>query len=71
MVLSRLTYALPVCSPAISKQCVIHLQCQHIWAVHIVKNLRKFDQVSTHRLSMEALIRYRTLYASCVCIKTV
>ena len=59
-------YALPVCSPAISKQCVIRLQCQHNWAVHIVKNLRKFDHVSTHRLSVEALICYHTLCAICV-----
>ena len=66
VVLWRLTYALPVCNPAISKQCVIRLQCQHNWAVHIVKNLKKFNHVSTHRLSVEALIRYRTLCASCV-----
>ena len=66
LVLSRLTYALPVWGPAISKQYLTRLQRQHNWAVHIVKNLKKFDHVSAHRtelgwLPVDALIRYRTL----------
>ena len=32
LVLSCLTYALPVQGPAISKQCLTHLQQQHNWA---------------------------------------
>ena len=66
LVLSRLTYALPVWGPAISKQCLTHLQPQHNWAVRIVKNLRKFDHVSAHRaalgwLPVDTLIRYHAL----------
>ena len=47
LVLSRLTYALPVWGSTISKQCLTHLQRQHNWAVRIVKNLRKFDHCRT------------------------
>ena len=66
LVLSRLTYALPVWGPAISKQCLGRLQRQHNWAVRIVRNLRKFDHVSAHRtglgwLPVDTLIRHRTL----------
>ena len=66
LVLSRLSYALPVWGPAISKQCLTRLQRQHNWAVRIVKNLKKSDYVSAHRtelgwLPVDALIRYRTL----------
>ena len=66
LVLSRLTYALPVWGPAISKQCLTRLQRQYNWAVHIVKNLKKFDHVSAHCtelgwLPVDALICYRTL----------
>ena len=39
LVLSCLTYALPVWGPAISKQYLTRLQCQHNWAVRIVRNL--------------------------------
>ena len=61
--LLRLTYALPVWGPAISKQCLTRLQRQHNWAVCIV---RKFDHVSARRtelgwLPVDTLIRYRTL----------
>ena len=66
LVLSRLTYALPVWGSAISKQCLTRLQCQHNWTVCIVKNLKKFDHVSAHRtelgwLPVDALIRYCTV----------
>ena len=44
----------------------MHLQHQHNCAVRIVKNLRKYDHVSSHRVSLgwlpvETLIRYQTL----------
>ena len=52
LVLLHLTYALPVWDPATSKQCVMRLQCQHNWAVCIVKNLRKFDHVSAHQVKL-------------------
>ena len=66
LVLSRLTYALPVWGPASSKQCIMRLQRQHNWAVRIVKSLRKYDHVSAHQVSLgwlpvETLIRYWTL----------
>ena len=48
LVLSHLTYALPVWGAAISKQCLTCLQRQHNRAVRIVRNLRKFDHVSAH-----------------------
>ena len=70
LVLSCLTYALPVWGPAISKQCLTRLQRQHNWAVRIVKNLRKFNDVSAHRtqlgwLPIDTLIHYRTLCTMC------
>ena len=48
LVLSRLSYALPVWGPAISKQNLHRLQRLHNWAVRIVRGLRKFDHVSGH-----------------------
>jgi len=71
LVLLHLTYALPEWGPAISKRFLTRLQRQHNWAVHIVKNLRKFDHVSPQRtklaaciigwLPVDTLICYRTL----------
>ena len=66
LVLSRLSYALPVWGPAISKQNLHRLQRLHNWAVRIVGGLRKFDHVSGHRVALgwlpvDTLIQYRTL----------
>ena len=67
LVLSYLTYALPVWGPAISKQCLTHLQHQHNWGVRIVKNLRKFNDVSAHQTQLGWLpVDTLVLCVSCV-----
>ena len=66
LVLSRLSYALPVWGPMLSKSQLNRLQNLHNWGVRITACLQKYDHVSYHRhqlnwLSVSSMIRYRSL----------
>ena len=48
-------------------RCLTRLQHQHSWAVHIVKNLRKFDHISPVTLNLGGYL-WALLFATVLCI---